>query len=190
MWNSAQVFQSNGLSFSGDKLFFAKIGTLNDGTCCVSVLTCRESKLKISEAFCLFNFIHSFIISVVFFPASLGHVVVFFHHFLNVSCFILVHLHLILFQVTFLSSGPPVWSSRPNVLHLRHVLLACVRVSAFQFCPLLFSFTRLWLADSATFVLFWLMTHVPTWPATDSVCSVDPFSFSAWISSAHTHSKS
>lgn len=61
---------------------------LNDGTCCVSALTYWESKLKISKATCLFNLIHSYVIGVVFFPASLGHVVVFFQHFLNVSCFI------------------------------------------------------------------------------------------------------
>lgn len=60
------------------------------------------------------------------------------------------------------------------------LLLACVTVAAFQFCPLLFSFSRLCFADSDAFVLFWLMTHVPAWPATDSVCSVDPLVVCAW----------
>lgn len=131
MWNSAQVFQSNGLSFSRNKLFFAKthIKWWN-------LLRFFPNKLKISGA-TLISFTR-------FFP----------QHFLHVSCFILVNLHLILFQVTFPSTGPPV-CNRPaltcctcvpspglfrSASSLCHILFACVRVSAFQFCPLLFSF--------------------------------------------------
>lgn len=53
---------------------------LNDGTCCVSALTCQESELKISGATCLFNFFslvcHQ--CRLFFFPTSLGHVVFLF----------------------------------------------------------------------------------------------------------------